>query len=392
MNKRFTVNLPDIGEGVVEGEVVEWLKELGDDLAQDEPVVVVMTDKATVELPAPHPGKLAKRYFDVGELALLDKPLYDIEVEGEVEGEVEESAPIEEEKPVEVVAPKKETPKVEGDKVLAAPATRQLAKQLGVNLSGCTASGLDGEVTVEDVKRVYAPTKSEAIPIHHFDDDETVPLVGVQRLMADAMERSRKEIPHFSFFERLDVEELWERKEQMKAQFAAKGVKLTLMPFYIEALSKALEKVPLANASLDRANRQVIIHKRHNIGIAMNSGHGLIVPVLKGVERMGFEELVIAFDQLKKRALASQLTSTDMKEGTISITNFGTLGGIGGTPVIPLPQTAIVGLGKIEKAAAVVDDQIAIRREQLICYSFDHRLIDGAAAATLSNAFVNKLS
>lgn len=388
MGKHVTVNLPDIGEGVVEGEVVEWLKKVGDRLGQDEPVVVVMTDKATVELPAPYPGILAKQYFQVGELAILDRPLYDIEVEGEVEIQHHH----EEKKfeaPVEVVKERKES----CDKALASPAVRQLAKQLGVDLAACTATGPHGEVTKEDVKALYTPkgVSQELPPLLRLSDDIEEPLVGVQRLMAEAMRVSHQEIPHFTLFDRIDVEALTAKKDEMKDHYAKKGVRLTLMPFYLYALSKAISAVPYANATLDMVNRRILTHQKHNIGIAMNAGHGLIVPVLKGVEKMDFDQLVTAYEELKKRALESRLSSSDMKEGTISLTNFGTLGGLAGTPIIPFSQTAIMGLGKIEKEPVVVGDRIEIHGRQMVCCSFDHRIVDGAAAASFVSAFIQSL-
>ena len=377
MGKILTVNLPDIGEGVVEGEVIEWLKNEGDAVFQDEPVVVVMTDKATVELPTPYPGILKKRHFAKGEIAKVHHPLYDIESEGEVQANPEvkkQEAPLQE-------LPKA-APKIETDKTLAAPAVRQLAKQLGVDLSKVTPTGKEGQATVEDVKNALSIKPS--YEVIGFEDDKIEPLSGIKALMADAMTRSHQVIPHFSYFEQLDVTNLKKRKE-------SHSKKTTLMPFYIHALSEGLKQFPIVNSSLDDAKRRILFHQRQNIGIAMDTPYGLIVPVLKGVEKMSLDQIIDAYDILKQKAKAGQLASSDMKEATITITNFGTLGGFAGTPIIPHPNVAILGLGKIEPVAAVVDGVIVPKEKQMICWSFDHRLIDGAIAAKLSSTFTNKL-
>lgn len=315
----------------------------------------------------------------------MDQPLYDIMVEGEEEVAPDKVQEVVKSKDLSQIAPV--IPTKRGDKVLATPAVRQLAKQLDVNLEDVTPTGKQSEVTASDVKRRVLGTsvpEEDVLPFWRFDDDEIEPLVGVKNLMAETMRQSNRMIPHFTFFDEVDVEALSAFKKEYE-------IKVTYMPFYIRALSLALQQLPYANASLDINNKQIILHKRHNIGLAMNTPQGLLVPVLKDVQSMSFKELVKNFEDLKKRALEGALTPNDMKEGTISLTNFGTLGGIGGTPVIPYPQTAIAGLGRIEKKAVVVEDQIEVRRRQMVCWSFDHRLIDGAGAATLSSTFIKLL-
>ncbi|MDB2614297.1 2-oxo acid dehydrogenase subunit E2 [Chlamydiales bacterium] len=383
MGHKVTVNLPDIGEGVVEGEVVEWFKEVGDSVEQDEPVVVVMTDKATVELPSPNPGFLTRRYFEVGGIALLDQPLYEIETLEEVSEvpKVKEEA-VKVEKEIESL-------KKEAKKVLATPAVRALAKQLGVDLSEISPNG--GQVTAEDVRKFVAKSQGASESkglLQNFSDDIEEPLAGIKGLMAETMKNSNQMIPHFSFFERLDVTNLKLIKGEMKKRFSDKEINVTYMPFFIRALSLALKEIPYANASIDMDAKKIVLHQRHNIGVAMDTPSGLIVPVLKGVEKMNLDQIIEAFDQLKIKARTGKLTSDDMKEGTISMTNFGTLGGIAGTPIILYPQVAIVGLGKIEPQAVVVDGKIEIRERQMICWSFDHRIIDGAIAAQLSSKYI----
>lgn len=377
MAKILTVNLPDIGEGVVEGEVIEWLKKEGDTLAQDEPVVVVMTDKATVELPTPYAGVLKKHHYAKGDIAKVHHPLYDVEAESE---ELQLPSPAAKEPPPAVQAA---PPRVATEKVLAPPAVRQLAKQLGVDLSKVTPTGKEGQVTVADVK-AHLNLKPQ-YEMQHFPDDLVEPMSGIKALMAEAMARSKEIIPHFTYFEQLDATNLKRKKESWPK-------KTTLMPFYLHALSTALKEIPLANSSYDEMAKKIYIHRRHNIGIAVDTPYGLIVPVLKHVEKMSLEELVDAYEALKLKAKTGQLASSDMKEATITVTNFGTLGGYSGTPIIPHPNVAILGLGKIETVPAFVEGSIVPREKQMICWSFDHRLIDGAIAAKLSSKFTAVLT
>jgi pyruvate dehydrogenase E2 component (dihydrolipoamide acetyltransferase)/2-oxoisovalerate dehydrogenase E2 component (dihydrolipoyl transacylase) len=360
----LTVTLPDIGEGVVEGEVIAWLKKVGDSVAQDEPVVVVMTDKATVELPAPRPGKLAKFYHQVGEIALRDKPLYDIELSTKV-----------------IHSPPQE-------KVQAAPAVRKMAMDLGIDISQMTGSGKEGRVTKEDLKpHTSRPLHESHTAISRFQGDTETPLVGIQHLMAEKMAESKHMIPHFSYFEQADLTRLIQTKDKIAPQATSENINLTFMPFFIRALSLTLLQFPIMNSSLDAEKSLIVYHKPQNIGIAMSTPHGLIVPVLKNVQDLKLPEIIRAFDALKKRAFTNQLHPSDMKEGTITITNFGTFEGhsIAATPIINYPEVAIVGFAKVMKQPKVINSEIAIRDLTTICLSFDHRVIDGSLAAQIAS-------
>lgn len=355
----LTVTLPDIGEGVVEGEVIAWLKQPGDPVTQDEPVVVVMTDKATVELPAPQPGIISKHYFKVGEIAIKDKPLYDIELTAK------------------------------GEKPLAAPATRKLAKELDVDLTQVTGTGKEGRVTKNDLARV----KTSKIPIPRFEGDKEEPLTGIRHLMAEKMSESMRMIPHFSYFEQADLTRLVQLRDKVSQEAAKEGITLTYMPFFIRALSRCITDFPLLNSSLDTAKGVIVLHKPHNIGVAMAAPYGLIVPVLKGVEHMTLTELIRAFDALKKKGLENKLQSSDMKDGTLTLTNFGALSAnsMGGTPIINYPEAAICGVARIRKTPVVLNNEIAIRDILNVSFSFDHRLIDGQLAARISHRFCTLL-
>lgn len=384
MGKIFTVKMPDIGEGVVEGEVISWLKQPNDPLKQDEPVVVVMTDKATVELPAPMPGRLAKQYYQVGQTAIKDKPLYDIEVEEEIPAKTStETKPSKKPPPIEL--PKKAT--AESHKALAAPPARKLAQELGVDINQIKGSGPEGRVTKEDVTH-YVQTTSKEKSLSLLGDTE-MPLIGIRKLMAKKMSLSKQMIPHFSYFEQVDATRLVQLKQSFKEKAAQQGVTVTFMPFIIRALSMTLSKYPIVNSSVDTEKNVIVMHAQHNVGIAITTEQGLIVPVLKNVEGMTLQELILAYESLKARALSSKLSSNDMKESTITISNFGVLGGGGlwATPIINYPEAAILALARIQKLPLVRNDTIVVRNSLNLSWSFDHRIIDGDLAAAFSHHF-----
>lgn len=345
MSKIFTVTLPDIGEGVVEGEVVEWLKSVGEPLAQDEPVVVVMTDKATVELPAPHPGILAVQYHQPGEVATLGKPLYDIELDGEKK------------------------------KVKALPKTRHLAKEMGVDLQTVKPSGADGRVMTEDL---YAN-----------EDQNSIPLTGIRGAMARKMTESKRSIPHFSYFEQTDATLLTQLRQNISKAAADVGIHLTYMPFFIRALSLTLRRFPIVNGSIDEATKKHVLHPHHNVGFAMATDDGLIVPVLKRVEAMSLEEIIRAYDQLRSKALEGGLGPEELRGATFTISNYGVLGGGGrwATPIISPPEVGILALARIHKAPVVKKGELAVRDVLNLSWSFDHRVIDGNIAAQISDHY-----
>lgn len=394
MGKIYTVNLPDIGEGVVEGEIIEWLKQPNDLLAQDEPVVVVMTDKATVELPSPYPGKLVKQYFKPGEKAIKDKPLYDIElVQEESVPPHSEIVPAEESAapPRAVpVPPAAMHPEAKNSKALAAPPTRKLARDLGIDINQIAGTGKEGRVTAEDIAQSYAASSAKppaTTPPLRLEGDLEKPIVGIPNLMAKKMAEANDQIPHFSYFEQLDATRLVQLRHSFKEEAAKQGIHITYMPFIIKALSLSLHRYPIVNSSIDTVNNSVIIHQEHNVGIAISTKQGLIVPVLKNVQKMSLIEVIKAFDNLKMRAGSGKLLPSDMRDSTITISNFGVLGGGGmwATPIINFPEVAILGIARIHKQPIVRNDHVVIRDMLNLSWSFDHRIIDGDLAASFSH-------
>lgn len=398
MTKILTVKMPDIGEGVVEGEVVEWLKNVGDLVKQDEPVVIVMTDKATVELPSPSPGKLAKQYFKPGQIAIKDRPLYDVEVEGEASA----STPVEEAAVSDVSSDKgsKKPPcPLKGNKTttqmtargktgLAIPPIRHLAKQLGIDLDVIAGTGKDGRITIEDLKGTQQKNVPE-VPVTVAEGDEERPLIGVKRLMAEKMKASKDHIPHFSYFEKVDATRLITLRNKVKEQASEENIHVTFMPFFIRALSQCIAKYPEINSSLDERSNTLIIHKHQNIGVAVAGPQGLVVAVLHDVQNMALDTLIRTYDDLKKRASKGSLQPHETKGSTITISNFGVLGGAGlwATPIINYPEAAILAVDRIQKQPTVKNDEIIVRDVLNVSWSFDHRFIDGEMAAAVSRDF-----
>jgi len=375
--QRYTVTLPDIGEGVVEGEVVEWLKSPGEEVGQDEPVVVVMTDKATVELPAPYPGTLAAQHVEAGTLAHKDKPLYDLEVAEELELP-EAPSPKKERRPKE----KRGAAEKQAGKALATPATRAAAREMGIAINTVTGSGKEGRVTKEDLLQ-FKERETES---------ESLPLIGIPRLMAERMILSKRHIPHFSYFEEPDALRLVQLRENSKKEAAKEGVSLTYMPFLIRALSLTISRFPKINCSVDMEGERLLLHKQHNIGIAMSSELGLIVPVIKGVQEMTLHAIIRAYDALVKKAREKSLSSEEMKGGTITLSNFGVLsGGRFATPIIQYPEAAILAVGRIQKRPFVKGEQVIARETLPLSWSFDHRAVDGDLAASCSRYFASLL-
>jgi pyruvate dehydrogenase E2 component (dihydrolipoamide acetyltransferase) len=391
----YTVTLPDIGEGVVEGEVIEWLKNVGDQVTQDEPVVVVMTDKATVELPSPYPGKIVKHYFKPGEISIKGKPLYDLELAEGIAAIPKQQAKFKE----NVSSKNLDVPDVKPVKcpktcaeVLALPSTRRLAQEMGIDIEQVTATGRGSRITPEDLRR-HIKTESAEISstavsrIISLPGDERVPIVGIKSLMSRRMIESKRHIPHFSYFEKVDATRLVRVREKFKDEGAKQNRKVTYMPFLIRALCLALKKFPQFNGSVD--GNHLIIHHQYNVGVAMASPFGLIVPVMKNVQDLSLIDIIHAYEELKARAAANKLHSQEMKEGTITISNFGVLGdgGLWATPIINYPEVAILAVNRIQKQPMVRNDEVVVREVLNLSWSFDHRIIDGDQAGDFSHYY-----
>lgn len=394
MGKQLVVKMPDIGEGVVEGEVVEWLKKIGDSVKQDEPVVVVMTDKATVELPAPRPGKLAKQYFTPGQIAIKDQPLYEIEVEGSsldpkiIDEPAQSTSPLKKtvKKDPPCQQPSEKSSNIK--KGLATPSIRHLAKQLGIDINTVQGTGKDGRITAQDLQLKPIP-KIIPTKIATSEGDEEQPLLGVRRLMAEKMKLSKEHIPHFSYFETVDATRLVTLRDKFKHQGAEEGIHVTFMPFFLRALSLCIKQHPIMNSSLDETSNKLIIHHHQHIGVAVAGPQGLVVAVLHDAQDLSLDALIRAYDEVKKRATAGQLSPNETKGSTITVSNFGVFGGSGlwATPIINYPEAAILAVDRIQKQPMVKNNEVVVRDVLNVSWSFDHRFVDGEMAASISRDY-----
>ncbi len=392
MSDIFTVKMPDIGEGVIEGEVIEWLKNVSDPIKQDEPVVIVMTDKATVELPSPYPGILVKQYVQPGQMAVKDKPLYDVKVTS-ADAKMEPEQPIASE-PSAPSAPASSLPREDSSslRALAAPPVRKLAHDLDIDIDLISGTGDGHHVTPSDIKHYLAGHSPLPItPVETSPEDEVKPFIGIHYLMAQKMKESHSEIPHFSYFEKADVHLLIQLRHNLKEKAQKEEINLTYMPFLLRALSLTIKNFPIMNSTLDFANKSVIQHKHHHLGIAMATRSGLIVPVLREVERMTLTDIIKNYELLKQRAFDNKLSPSDMRGSTFTISNFGVSGanGLWATPIINFPEVAILAVSRIHKEPLVKNDQIVIREVLNLSWSFDHRLIDGYLAVSISQFFTD---
>lgn len=395
--------------------MVQWLKKIGDRVVQDEAVVIVMTDKATVELPTPYPGILTKQYHQPGEVAHKGRGLYDLSVDASIKFKPQEGAAHEavaagkqQKKPCSLAAATASTAaapiptdKKEGVKAAAIPHVRKLAKELGLDIDAVAGSGPQGRVEVKDLAealRAKAPattalsqhTPLPALPAQPGERRE--PLIGIRNLMAKKMAESKRHIPHFSYFEQLDATRLVQLKQRFQQTAEKERIGVTYMPFLIRALSLTLQRFPQVNSSYDESSNELVIYPHHNVGIAVTTPLGLIVPVLKGVEKMTQEQIVRAYWDLRCKMKENKLSSSDMKGSTITISNFGGLqgGGLFATPIINHPEAAILAVGRIAPQAMVKSGVVVACEALNLSWSFDHRLIDGDLASNFS-AFFAKL-
>lgn len=430
MNTIQTILLPDLGEGVIEGEIIEWTKLEGDRVEKDETVVVVMTDKATVEMPSPYAGTLKKVYYQPGEVAIKDHPLYDIETADTPTDSIKptqdtqnattkaDTAPqrpdpspkpiisAEESIPAEKPHVTRPTGSIPTTKALASPATRKMARDLKIDINRVTGSGPGNRVTKADIARLAAtskplrvgpegangPTQHPRTPVLSLPDDQRIPFRGLRRKIAERMVESKTVIPHFSYGDEADVSELVRLRYSLKERFLSQGVKLTFMPFLIKALSEALIKFPYINASLDLQQQEIVYHQPHHIGIAVDTPQGLIVPVIRHVEKMSILALAKALNDLGEKTKKGKVDIKDLGGSTVTISNFGAFGGTFATPIINYPEAAILGIAKIQKKPVIIDDQIVIRQMLYLSWSMDHRIIDGGQCAAFSNYYISIIS
>lgn len=373
----FEFVLPDMGEGITEGEVREWRVKEGDIIEEHQIVLEIETDKAVVEVPSPKKGKVLKiNEKTEGEIIKVGEVLMTIVEEGEAITETKKS--------VSVVGTLPE----EEEEILAAPAARRLAKELKVKLESIKGSGPGGSITEDDVMRASEKFKKNE---DQYGKVERIPIRGLRKTIVKNLITSQRTTAFVTGMEEADITDLWSLREREKRSLLEKGIHLTFMPFFIKSVQHALTEHPLLNAAVDEENFEIIVKKYYNIGIAVDTPDGLIVPVIKDVDRKTILELAEEIQDLGKKARDRKIKIEEIKGSTFTISNYGNFGGTFATPIINYPDVAILGTGRISEKPWVKDGKIVIRRILPLSLTFDHRVTDGVDSARFLTKVKNYL-
>jgi len=415
--------LPDLGEGMQEAEVVEWLVKAGDTLKLDQTMLKVETDKAVVEIPSPVAGRVAEICVQDGQIAKVGDVLIVFESTSSANGGSSTSSQSVTSGSVAIQSESRPTlnpgsqapaPK---QRVLAAPAVRKLAFELGIDLEKVTPSLPNGRVSIEDVRSYVERDKTSSLlpasssvlvenkeaeqpvsrapstMIHKIEhsvlpvQDERQPLKGLRKRIAEHMERSWRIIPHATAFDEVDGGTLATLREALKPTAEKRGVRLTYIPLLIKLLIPLLKEFPIFNASLDEENREIIYHRSYHIGVATTSPEGLLVPVLRNADHLTLMEIAGNLEHLIEGAKKRTLSLSELSGSTFTLNNVGSFGGSIGTPIINHPEVAILAIGRLQDKAVVQQGMVIVRPMMPLALSFDHRLIDGAMAGAFLARF-----
>jgi|CZKU01.1.fsa_nt_gi pyruvate dehydrogenase E2 component (dihydrolipoamide acetyltransferase) len=429
---RWEFKLPDIGEGIAEGEIVSWLVRPGDAVTEDQPVVEVMTDKATVTITAPKAGVVLETRGRVGEIVAVHGVLVVFELEGagvplappsharasEANGSKDIAIAsaiarsVDDGPAATAVGDLRETlPGMKSagrayynDRPLATPATRKLARDLSIDLRNIPPSGPDGRVTKTDVEGFTLPapgadargtepstttststsTTGGAAAGDASRSEERVPMVGIRRKIAQKMTLSTHTAAHYTFVDECDATALKALRARLKGAAEARGAALTFLPFVVKAVVAALKKHPILNTTLDETHNEIVFRKYFHIGIATATDAGLVVPVVRDADRKGLLEIARDIERLSSEARAGKARPEDLSGSTFTITSLGAKGGLFATPIINFPEVAILGVHQMKTRPVVRDGQIAIGDVMLLSLSFDHRIVDGHVGAAFA--------
>lgn len=423
----FEFRLPDLGEGIAEGELVRWVAKEGDTVIEHEELLEVETDKALVKVPSPKSGVILKINAKAGEKVSVGEVLCVIGEKGEKipgatnlavksakEVSVSSSAPTKKKGSSTVIgeleeAPDDETPapkilpgpaKVMRSAISALPAVRKLAQEMGVDLKTVTASGPDGRITEDDVRAAsgksektmpVASGRAPTVAFEKYGRVLRVPLKGIRKAIAENMVTSVRTIPHVTHMDYVDVTKLAIYREKEKEAAEGKGVKLTYLPFIVKAVVLALKEFPYLNSSLDDATGDIVIKQYYNIGIAVDTPAGLMVPVVKSPQEKTIIEIGRDIYRIAELSRTREIEMKDLQGGTFTITNIGSIGGVFATPIINHPECAILALGRMMDMAVPVGGKFETRKMLPISLSFDHRIVDGATAARFANEIKRRL-
>ncbi len=426
----FEFKLPDIGEGVVEGEIVSWKVAIGDDVAEDQPLVEVMTDKATVEIPSPRAGKVTNLNGAEGDVVEVGAVLVVLDegngtVAASEASTPPEATPAAAPAPVAAAptpAPKPSSPKAAtngaglpqystpaarkpGDKVLATPATRRVARELGIDLGDVTGTGPSGRITKSDVvafsegrRAPVAAGGGTGMPFQHIPvppgsgPEKRVKVIGLRRKISESMTRSSLSIPHFAYVDEADMTELVAMRKRINKSLVARGEdKVSYLPFIMKACWLAFDDFPEVNALYDATTGEIIYKHYFNCGLATDTPQGLYVSVIRDVPSKSIVQLGQDIRDVTGRVRAGKATREDLTDATFTITSIGNIGGLFATPIINYPEVAILGVNKIQQRPVVRDGEVVVRHMTNLSPSFDHRVVDGANAARWVNRVIELL-
>ncbi|MCY7780788.1 2-oxo acid dehydrogenase subunit E2 [Bacillus haynesii] len=412
----FEFKLPDIGEGIHEGEIVKWFVKPNDEVNEDDVLAEVQNDKAVVEIPSPVKGKVLELKVEEGTVATVgqtiitfDAPGYeDLQFKGDESGEAkaEEAEKQGTDAPAEAAKANEQADADPNKRVIAMPSVRKYAREKGVDIVNVSGSGKNGRILKEDIdsflnggtagdaQAAQAEEKAEpaaqkpaaAVQVPEGEFPETrEKMSGIRKAIAKAMVNSKHTAPHVTLMDEVDVTNLVAHRKQFKQVAADQGIKLTYLPYVVKALTSALKKYPVLNTSIDDNTDEIIQKHYYNIGIAADTEKGLLVPVVKNADRKAVFEISNEINELATKAREGKLAPAEMKGASCTITNIGSAGGQWFTPVINHPEVAILGIGRIAEKAVVRDGEIVAAPVLALSLSFDHRMIDGATAQNALN-------
>jgi pyruvate dehydrogenase E2 component (dihydrolipoamide acetyltransferase) len=399
----YQFKLPDVGEGIHEGEIVKLFVKPGDKIEEFDPFCEIQTDKAVVEIPSPVTGTVKEVRVAEGEIALVDSVIALIDAEGEVAEEetaVDETTQVEESPQVTPAKEEKPAAMEQKKKVLAMPSTRKLARELGVDITKVTGTGQNGRITADDVRQFAeggaakaaeadevklltetTPNAPVVTSVQEQGKEERKPLRGIRRTIAKRMVESRRTAAHVTIMDEADATELVALRQWAKPIAQERNTKLTYLPFIMKAAIAALRQYPTLNASIDDEKQEIVLKNYYHIGMATATDNGLMVPVLRDADRKSIFDLADEIADKAARGREMKLDASELKGSTFTITNIGSYGAQYFTPIINLPEIAILGVGTIKEKPVVYQGEIVARPQLFLSLSFDHRLVDGDIAA-----------
>ena len=407
---RYIFKFPDIGEGLTEGIIIEWHVDKGNAVKVGQPLVKMETDKVVTDIPSPREGVIAARYGKVGETIHVGEVLVEIDIEGEAAAEASAPEAEVEEKGAGVVGtievasnnallpasdegtePRPAAERAVPRKVLATPVARAMARELNIDINQVTGTGPAGRVMKSDIQNFHSPatavesTATQVTATGAAGRVEVRPMSQIRKSIAKNMLRSKQSTAHMTLFEEPEVSALVDARARYREEYKKEDISLTYLPFIIKAVVAALKRHPELNSEMDFEKGNIIYKNYYNIGIAVSTEDGLVVPVIRDADRLTIRELSRAVAEIAVKARERKLTLDDMKDGTFTITNYGALGGWFGVPVINYPQVGILGIGRINQQPVVDNGEIKVGNVMPLSLSVDHRMVDGAEATEFLN-------